>query len=151
MPGPAPEFRAGFSTRLLSRCYAAEAAEFVAILEKGVRDNPVGVSPGPTWCGPAIDTLLVFYDGKLVAGLCIRKVAMLDPLVIVGDLGPVPARLLDYMRLRAEGMLLPQGVDEYYFCVPVGNSQPSWLRILTQMGGTENLSDDGIELFRRKL
>ena len=152
MPEPVTgaTIRAKFSTRLLSTCNRQEAHDYIAQLEAAVAASLMGLSPGRSWYGPHIDTLLVFLDGALVAGLAVRTVGLLDPLVVTGDLGAFPARLLDHVRLRAEGVLVAQAHEEYLF--HVGPQAPAgWVELILKMGGTEDLGAEGIQTFRRKL
>lgn len=139
-----------FSARLLSSCTQSEVHDYVTQLEAAVAASPMGLSPGRTWFGRNVDTVLAFRDGHLVAGLVVRTVGMLDPLVLVGDLGPLPARFLDNLRLRAEGALMVSFHEEYLF--HIGPEAPAgWVELILKMGGTEDLGADGIATFRRKL
>lgn len=141
--------RGRFSTQLLSQTYEAKRLDYIAALERAVAVSPVSVAPGPTWVGPNIDTLLIFLDDKLVAGLCVRRVAMLDPLVVVEHPGEVAAgRLLDYGRLRAEGVLQGMGFNEYMFCIPEADNG-TFAELMRGMEGTEVL--EGLSLFQRRL
>ena len=142
--------RAQFSARMLSSCTPQEAREYIAQLEAAVAASPMGLSPGRVWYGPHIDTLLAFYDGRLAAGLAVRSVGLLDPLVVTGDLGPLPARFLDNVRQRAEGILVARAHEEYLF--HTGPEAPAgWVELILRMGGTEDLGADGIRTFRRRL
>lgn len=142
--------RAKFRARMLSSCTKSEAHDFIAQLEAAVAVSPMGLSPGPRWYGPHVDTILAFRDGDLVAGLVVRTVGLLDPLVVTGDLGPLPARLLDNLRQRAEGVLMAQAHEEYLF--HIGSEAPAgWVELILKMGGTEDLGAEGIQTFRRKL
>lgn len=152
MPEPAngAALRAKFSARMLSSFTPTEAREYIAKLEAAVAASPMGLSPGSRWYGPHVDTILVFRDGDLVAGLVVRTVGVLDPLVVTGDLGPLPARFLDNLRQRAEGVLMAQAHEEYLF--HVGPEAPAgWVELILKMGGTEDLGAEGIQTFRRKL
>jgi len=135
---------------LLRYCSQREVRDYVDILERAVANSRLDLAPGRVWFGPHIDTLLVFLDDKLVAGLCVRTVGMLDPLVIVDDLGPLPARLLDHVRLRAEGVLTAQGHEEYYLGVPA-EAPKGWSELIVKMGGSEDLAAQGTRMFRRVL
>lgn len=143
------ELRASFSTRLLSMCGKTEATEYMAQLEELVKNSAYDVSPGRSWIGPRNDTLLGFLDGKLVCALCMRLVPMLDPLIFEPEDVPFAALLLNEVRLRAEGVLVGQGNSEYFFCVP--STAEKWMQAVTQMGGTESLTESGLEMFRRRL
>lgn len=142
--------RAQFCARLLSNCAPQEAHEYVTQLEAAVAASPMGLSPGRAWVGRNVDTVLAFRDGILVAGLVVRTVGLLDPLVVTGDIGPLPARFLDHLRLRAEGVLMGASHEDYLF--HTGPAAPAgWVELILKMGGTEDLEAEGITTFRRKL
>ena len=152
MPEPAngATVRAKFRARLLSNCSRQEVHDYIAQLEAAVATSPMGLSPGRSWYGHHVDTLLAFYDDQLVAGLVVRSVGLLDPLVVTGDLGPLPARFLDNLRQRAEGVLVAKAHEEYLF--HIGPEAPAgWAELILKMGGTEDLDAEGIRTFRRRL
>lgn len=135
------------TTRLLSRCPAAEQARYMEILEKKVAESPLGLSPGRCWYGPHNDTLLVFRDGELAAGLVIQTIAMLDPLILVE---PLSARALLEIRDKAEGILTGLDFDEYWLCGSP-EQQPEWIDLLLKDGTVEDLHAAGFHTFRRRI
>lgn len=143
------DFRERFRVRLLRNYPEKLAMGLVDRLEQAVASSQMGLAPSSAWVGPHTDTLVAFLDGKLVAALVIENAPMVGPLVVVDDLGAMPARLLDHLRIYAEGMLVARQFQSYYF--PIGPGAPAGWTELVMKIGCNKLSADGIEVLERKI
>ena len=74
-------------------------------LETMAHDSTVDVTPAGAWVGQEKDTLCAFADGNLLGALAIQMMPFLDPLVIHPN-APWPSLVLEFLRLRAEGVCL---------------------------------------------
>jgi len=113
------------------------------------RDD-VDIAPEGGWVGEGKDTLCVFLGGQLVAAFVVQTLPMLDPLVLRKDI-PWPALVLEFARLRAEGILQAKGFDEYYAAVPAA-FDGDWHKYIHSGEGTERLDQsEKLAFYRRPL
>ena len=148
--------RDSFFVKLLSACTPSEVLSYTKRLEEIVHNSPFDLQPGASWVEPDGDTLLLFLGDLLIAGLRVRRVTFLDPLVFevpqslcldagIGE--RTKATLLNDFRCRAEGFIQAHGAKEYFFLVPAGAAD--YLRILDRLGGMERVEER--VLFHREL
>lgn len=145
------EVRSNLRAELLSRMHKERLEATLLELEHLVAErDDVDIAPEGGWVGNGKDTLCVFMGGQLVAALVIQNLPMLDPLVLRRDIA-WPALVLEFARLRAEGILQAQGFDEYFVGVPAA-FDGDWHKYLHSSSGTERLDQsEKLAFYRRPL
>ena len=142
------QLRSSLTARLLSTMPPEKRESVMLQLETLAHDSAVDVTPAGAWVGREKDTLCAFADGNLLAALAIQKMPFLDPLVLHPN-APWPALVLEFLRVRAEGVLQADGHDEYRVAVS-REMMPAFLKYLTRDPGSEE-THSGLVVLRRML
>ena len=145
------QVRSNLRAELLSRMHKERLEATLLRLEHLVAErDDVDIAPEAGWVGNGKDTLCIFLGGQLVAALVIQNLPMLDPLVLRRDIA-WPALVLEYARLRAEGLLQGQGFDEYFVGVP-SDYDGDWHKYLHASDGTKRIDvSEKLAFYRRPL
>lgn len=145
------QLRSKLQTRLLSTMPRASADEIIVHLEQlAFRQGEVDVAPSQAWVGESKDTLCVTADGQLLGALVIQELPFFDPLILRADI-PWPALVVEFLRIRAEGILQAHGHDEYRVAVPRG-MLASWQRYLVDSSPeTKEAVGSDLLVYRREL
>lgn len=106
------QLRSDLRASLLSTIPEAERESVMLQLETIAKDKPVDVVPAGSWVGRDKDTLCAFIDDQLLGALVIQSIPFLDPLILRDNIEH-PALVLEFLRLRAEGILMASKMDEY--------------------------------------
>lgn len=141
--------RSRLRTRLLSSVPEKEVPDVLSVLETICAKLTIDVAPAGAWFGRDKDTLLVQLDHEILGALVIQKLPFLDPLLLKPGIR-LPALVLEFLRLRAEGILQGTGADEYRIAI-MRQLMPAWHRYLTKDPGSVRTHDDGLVILRRTL
>jgi hypothetical protein len=106
------------------------------------------VDLGPIeWFGPRTDTLVLFSNGDVIAGVVIHQIVMTDPLILGDKIGRSVA--LDLMWQHLQGVLVGKGISQFFFSLP--DALPEWKALIDRDGFAEEMGGTKIAFYRKDL
>jgi hypothetical protein len=146
------EVRWRLGTLLYSKLSDVDRAYYRPLLDALYEQHPADVRPHGGWDVAGQDTILIVLDGRLLGAVCVRNVAVIDPLLIDQSLeGLLKTTVFDFAVRRAEGVLQASIPAESYFFGVSPNVMAAFCDWLAGQEGSEEWSTNEVRFFRRKL
>lgn len=140
--------KAGCRVALLSQMDRVSQARVIVRLEELVATRrDVNIAP-PDWLGPNSDVLILFSNGDVIAAACLRKVALVDPLIISDVMAKAVA--VDMLWQHLAGTLTGMGIPEFVFGIVPG-AFVDWEAVVSKEGYAEKLGGERTEFYRKRL
>jgi len=143
------KFRTQFRATMLSRLDGDNHTVATRILRK-LEDLQGRLSTLGEFHGKDRDTLIVFKENEVVAGVVIHTLPAIDIIIAPGS--PIEcARIIQFAHTRAEGVLNGIGAQEYLGVVPICEENPMWREKVRERFDGELFDAELYEVFRRAL